>query len=156
MTTDAAGMAAKRAAQRAAGLCTECDNPRLPEHSVCERHFEMRRKRLEEYNRKRKARKLCFCGAPAKPGRDRCPACLALETKRQVERYTRRREAGLCLICGRRIPRPGKATCKFCAQGQHLSYVRARDRRLRVAAARRRRGQLVGVLGDPLMQVTGV
>ena len=148
-------MAAKRAARRAAGLCTECNNPRLEGHSVCQRHFEMRRQRIEEYNRKRKARKLCFCGAPVKPGRDRCAACLDIERQRQIRRYVDHRRAGLCLICGRQRPRRGKATCKLCAQGQHDSYVRARDRRLRVVAAKLRRGQLVRLLGDPLLQVTG-
>ncbi len=146
MATDAAGMAAKRAARKAAGLCTECESPRLEGHSVCQRHFDMRRQRIEEYNQKRRARKLCYCGSPVKPGRDRCPACLAIEGRRQTRRLMEHREAGLCLICGRRPPRRRKATCAVCGRKQAASYLATKERRLRKVKARARRGQLLRIL----------
>lgn len=144
--TRAEAVAAKRAHRAAQGLCTECDTPRLPGHSLCQRHFEMRRQRLKDWNRRRKTAGRCFCGKPVKRGRDRCPECLAIETRRVLDRYIERKAAGLCMICGKAPPRRGKVICRNCARRQATSYLHRKERRLRVAHAKLRRGQLFRLL----------
>lgn len=141
MSETAAEIAARRALRRALGLCTECDEPALKGHPTCRRHYEMNRRRSEEYRRRRLENNLCICGERVARGKTRCPECLQLERVRGRLRYTELKEAGKCVTCARRRPLPGKVKCLRCAARDHEYYVNRRDRR-RIRLARR--GQLVG------------
>lgn len=66
--SSAAKQAKLRAARKAAGLCTECNNPRYRKHSLCQAHYKRRQERLAKLYRHLQDDNLCYCGAPVKPG----------------------------------------------------------------------------------------
>lgn len=136
-------IAEKRAARKAAGLCTECDTPRLKGHSLCRQHYEAQRRRVGKYNERRIDRGLCYCGARVKPGRNRCPACLALANQKAKIRSQELKAAGKCVTCGRRRARPGKVLCLRCSARAGEYY---RDRCERIKYRLLRRGQLASRL----------
>lgn len=140
--SQASAIAAKRASRALAGLCTECDEPTFGKHSLCRRHHEERQARLKAWNDRRRRSRACYCGQPAKRGRDRCEACLAIENDRQKRRYRVRKQQRRCVMCRRGRTAKGRALCPRCCALRRSEYREMLERRLRKQLAVSRRGQL--------------
>lgn len=136
--SDATEMAAKRAARREKGLCTECDTPRLPGKALCARHDAMQQKRMAKYNGRRHARNLCYCGQPRQLRRTRCSTCLEIEREKALATAREREAAGLCRRCGEEPVEAGGTVGRKCKKKRAEEYA---DKR--IGEIRRRIRELI-------------
>jgi 5-methylcytosine-specific restriction enzyme A len=142
-----------RAKHKAAGLCTSCgaarDTPGRVRCAAClgadkaayqrqgRDRYRQRAGRQNAGDRAERARwaaeGLCtWCGGPKDiPDRKRCSGCKEATDRYNAVRYTKRRNAGLCVGCGK-APRPGTSRCQACHDVAKAEY--------RTLMARRRAG----------------
>ncbi len=156
--TDPEAVRLLRKERREAGMCTECKDPTPvyvdsegKRHSQCRHHFELQQKRMTKYNKKRKSAGKCFCGAKAKPGRDRCATCLSSEIKRVRLQKADRKAKNLCTKCGKRKPMVRRQWCAGCLKVARDQY---RTRRQLSRFKVERRGQLARALNATSMLMT--
>jgi hypothetical protein len=132
--TDPEAVRQKRLARKAAGLCTECSEPHYVDadgkkHSLCRRHHDLQQKRMSKFNTTRKAKRLCYCGDKAVPGRDRCSTCLSTEVQRVMGKYASRKAKGLCILCGKHRSVKGRFGCVRCLKIRRELYHEQKDRK---------------------------
>lgn len=79
---------------------------------ICAAGIREGRKRREAL---RVASGLCpECGMPAQPDHRLCFSCAVKAAKRSAALRARRRENGLCSVCGKAPPEPGRTMCEAC------------------------------------------
>jgi hypothetical protein len=96
------------------------------------------KKRHRAYESRRRdrnrAKGLCHCGKMRTAGRKLCFD----HYRRGIEQFSRRRQRGVCVGCGKRPPETGKIRCEFCLDKAHRSYAKnltAQKRATRKAGA---------------------
>ena len=126
----------RRTAERLArGMCPRCGEAQpMPDHSLCQRCGDKRRKAEQARYAKAKASGLLYGGRDA----ERC-RWIARDSSKQRDQV--RRDAGLCTWCGTHPPVEGGTVCEPCR-------VARRDREREQYAARRA-GGLCGRCGTP-------
>ena len=108
--------------RRARGLCTNCKAPAAENRTKCEKCLEKRRVRGRARYAAGKAAGLKYGGANADARR----RSGRLKSRR---RQKARREAGLCIRCGKRPPAEGGTTCPPCRQKRQVAERRQYHRR---------------------------
>lgn len=98
--------------RKADGVCVDCGKvPPRPGSVRCEACAA--RKRV--LRREKIAKGLCpRCSRPSQDGRVTCPDCLAKGRTRADKRRKERRQAGLCILCGKNTVPPPYTICLPC------------------------------------------
>lgn len=96
--------------RKANKICVDCGNtPPKPGHVRCKPCLAKRRAKAAD----KRAKGLCHCGQPVQSNRTHCPDCVAKERIRTDKRRKERRQAGLCVTCGKN-PVPPHTICLSC------------------------------------------
>lgn len=85
----------------------------------------------KEHRQQKEKLGLCYrCDEPVEPGRKHCKKHLKMYSDSAKRRQQERKKSGLCIICGKRPPRPNRVMCQQCADniGQE-KYVEKKNMR---------------------------
>ncbi len=117
----------QQAKWQAEGLCLRCGNPTSPDSSFCSRHLEIKAQRRKAAGTRVKCDD---CGQPPVEGRARCAICLERYRALQRSIQQKRREAGLCLLCGKQPRSASRYQCDICREKAAARAAKQRaDRR---------------------------
>ena len=91
-----------RAEHKNRGLCTECLQKALQNHSLCEYHLQSLKIRSARYRRNKALRNECrWCTNKIVPGRVLCKACAVVSSKMSKNQRVLRLAEKRCLSCGK-------------------------------------------------------
>ena len=98
--------------RKIAGLCVDCGkNPPRLNHMRCEPCLAKRRAARDA----KIARGLCpRCSQPTREDRKLCPDCLTKARERRSKLVKNRRQAGMCIFCGKNPVQPPYTICLPC------------------------------------------
>lgn len=107
--------------------CCRCGRPPVPNHKCCQlcidrarRHEQARRQHHTAYGK-------CRCGRVRAEGHRRCARCIADGVRDDKLKRARRREAGLCVICGGAREDKNHARCRKCNRAGLAYHFRIRE-----------------------------
>lgn len=108
------------------GKCRNCNEPRLPNSTMCQTHLDSKRRRGAS---KSTSNKYSDCSNERMPGGSRCESCYTRTSERGATRRAEWKSKCICTQCGKKPAVPDKVLCEDCRSDQLLRTKKYRDYR---------------------------